>query len=40
MPFYVETGKSKISFEGKDYGTLTCNYLLEKVINNIFYQGD
>ena len=31
MPFDVETGKSKISFNGEDYGTLTADYLLEKM---------
>lgn len=31
MPFDEETGKSKLSFEGEDYGTLTANFLLEKM---------
>ena len=31
MPFDIETGKSKFNFDGEDYGTLTANYLLEKM---------
>lgn len=31
MPFDIETGKSKISFNGENYGTLTADYLLEKM---------
>lgn len=31
MPFDIETGKSKINFDGEDYGTLTADYLLEKM---------
>ena len=31
MPFDIETGKPKFNFEGEDYGTLTANYLLEKM---------
>lgn len=31
MPFDPETGKSLFDFEGEDYGTVTCNYLLEKM---------
>jgi 1-deoxy-D-xylulose-5-phosphate synthase len=31
MPFDIETGKSKVSFSGEDYGTLTCDYLLKKM---------
>lgn len=31
MPFDEETGKSKFSFEGEDYGTLTANFLLKKM---------
>lgn len=31
MPFDIETGKSKISFDGEDYGDLTGKYLLEKM---------
>ena len=31
MPFDIETGKQKLRFDGKDYGTLTANYLLEKM---------
>ena len=31
MPFDIETGKSKISFSGENYGTLTADYLLEKM---------
>ena len=31
MPFDIETGKSKITFDGEDYGDLTGKYLLEKM---------
>lgn len=31
MPFDIKTGKAKISFDGEDYGTLTADYLLEKM---------
>lgn len=31
MPFDTETGKAKFSFEGEDYGTLTADFLLEKM---------
>ena len=31
MPFDIETGKSKFNFDGEDYGTLTANYLLDKI---------
>lgn len=31
MPFDPETGKSLYDAEGEDYGTVTCNYLLEKM---------
>ena len=31
MPFDPETGKSLFTFEGEDYGTVTRNYLLEKM---------
>ena len=31
MPFDPETGKSLYDSEGEDYGTVTCNYLLEKM---------
>ena len=31
MPFDPETGKSLYNSEGEDYGTVTCNYLLEKM---------
>lgn len=31
MPFDVETGKPTVSFEGEDYGTLTADFLLEKM---------
>ena len=31
MPFDIETGKTKFNFSGEDYGTLTSNYLLEKM---------
>ena len=31
MPFDIETGKTKFNFSGEDYGTLTANYLLEKM---------
>lgn len=31
MPFDPETGKSLFDFEGEDYGTVTCDYLLAKM---------
>lgn len=31
MPFDPETGESLFNFEGEDYGSVTCNYLLEKM---------
>ena len=31
IPFDIETGKSKFSFDGEDYGDLTGKYLLEKM---------
>ena len=31
MPFDIETGKSKFSFDGEDYGDLTGKYLLDKM---------
>ena len=31
MPFDIETGKAKFSFDGEDYGNLTGKYLLEKM---------
>lgn len=31
MPFDIETGKSKFTFNGEDYGNLTGEYLLEKM---------
>ena len=31
MPFDVETGKPKVTFEGEDYGNLTADYLLDKM---------
>lgn len=31
MPFDSNTGKSKYTFEGEDYGSLTCNFLLKKM---------
>ncbi len=31
MPFDLETGKSKFSFDGEDYGDLTADYLLDKM---------
>ncbi len=31
MPFDIETGKSKFTFNGEDYGDLTGKYLLEKM---------
>lgn len=31
MPFDPETGKSLFNFEGEDYGSVTCNYLLKKM---------
>ena len=34
MPFDIETGKSKFTFTGEDYGTLTCDYLLDKMKND------
>ena len=33
-PFDEETGKSKVSFDGEDYGILTADYLLEKMKND------
>ena len=34
MPFDINTGKPKVSFDGKDYATLTSDYLLEKMKND------
>ena len=34
MPFDEETGKSKVSSDGEDYGILTADYLLEKMKND------
>lgn len=31
MPFDKETGKSTVSFDGENYGNLTCEYLLKKM---------
>ena len=31
MPFDVETGRPKVTFEGEDYGNLTADYLLDKM---------
>lgn len=31
MPFDKETGKSTVSFDGEDYGQLTCDYLMDKM---------
>ncbi len=31
MPFDEKTGKSKFNFDGEDYGTLTCDFLLDKM---------
>lgn len=31
MPFDVETGKAKNSFEGEDYGAMTCDFLMKKM---------
>lgn len=31
MPFDIETGKSTVSFDGEDYGQLTCDYLMGKM---------
>jgi len=31
MPFDIETGKTKFEFNGEDYGTLTADYLLDKM---------
>lgn len=33
-PFDIETGKSKFSFSGEDYATLTSDYLLKKMKND------
>lgn len=34
MPFDIETGRPTISFDGEDYGTLTADFLLEKMKND------
>ena len=34
MPFDIKTGKTKITSDFEDYGTLTANYLLEKMKND------
>lgn len=34
MPFDIETGKPKFSFDGEDYSSITGNYLLEKIKND------
>ena len=31
MPFDRETGESTVSFDGEDYGDMTCEYLLKKM---------
>lgn len=31
MPFDTETGKSTVSFDGEDYGQLTCDHLMGKM---------
>lgn len=31
MPFDVETGESKVTFDGEEYGSMTCEYLLNKM---------
>ncbi len=31
MPFDTETGKSTVSFDGEDYGQLTCDHLMDKM---------
>lgn len=31
MPFDTESGKSTVSFDGEDYGQLTCDYLMGKM---------
>jgi 1-deoxy-D-xylulose-5-phosphate synthase len=31
MPFDIDTGKPIYSFEGEDYGSLTCDFLLKKM---------
>ena len=31
MPFDVETGKTKVTFEGENYEDLTADYLLDKM---------
>lgn len=34
LPFDIKTGKSKFSSNGEDYGTLTADFLLEKMKND------
>ena len=34
MPFDIETGKSKFSFDGEDYVDITAKYLLDKMKND------
>ncbi len=34
MPFDIKTGKPLSSFDGEDYGSLTCDYLLNKMKND------
>lgn len=31
MPFNAETGESKVSFEGENYSSLTCDFLMKKM---------
>lgn len=31
MPFDTETGKSRFSFDGEDYSSLTCDFLMKKM---------
>ena len=31
MPFDIETGKSRFSFDGEDYSSLTCDFLMKKM---------
>lgn len=33
-PFNIETGESTVSFDGEDYETLTCDYLMKKMKND------
>lgn len=31
MPFDIETGKPKFTFDGEDYGSVTRDYLIDKM---------